>query len=85
MWTYILLGVNTKKRDVIYEDGELSWWCSGCKKWLPESEFYKKGDRLHARCKPCHIAECMRTRDPDNTRRIKREYAARRYKALKGL
>lgn len=61
-------------------DGRKQWFCPKCKDWLDEDCFYKttrtwSGVRNH--CKKCHTESVMRTRDPVNTRRIRRENMSR--------
>lgn len=72
-------------RKYIIEKGTKLWQCNGCKQWLPTDMFYKnKGNiisNITSRCKSCHIEQSMRTRDPDNTRRLRRESMRRMRKS----
>lgn len=61
-------------------DGIELFECSKCRKFLPKDAFYK--DKLSfagikSQCKICHRETTIKTRDPDNARRINREYMRR--------
>ncbi|HDY86591.1 MAG TPA: hypothetical protein ENH82_00575 [bacterium] len=56
------------------------WRCGKCKKFFPESGFYKNKRTLlgiTSECKKCHIQTAIKSRDKDNNRRLKRESAQR--------
>ena len=57
--------------------------CPGCKRELPESEFFRNranADGLAARCKPCHTAYQRKRRSDPKVLEAKRE-RERRYEA----
>jgi len=59
-----------------YEEGIEYWECPACKRWLPRSSFYsdkRTWNRIKSQCRNCHIRTAIRTRDKDNTNRIRRE------------
>lgn len=65
-----------QRKEPKYEDGTVYWQCSKCKQWLPETTFFSnKGsyNHLSSQCKKCHYETCIKTKDPDNARRISRE------------
>jgi len=68
------------KKNVI-RDGVQLWECTGCKQFLPAEAFYPHKDNrisgITARCKSCHTQQNIKTRDPDNARRVNREYMRR--------
>lgn len=69
-----------QKKEPIYEDGIEYWECPTCKKWLPNTEYYgdsRTPNKLRSQCKACHIKGTVYSRNPDNGRRINREYMAR--------
>ena len=69
-----------QKKESRYEDGIEYWECSKCSQWLPSTEYYtdpRTPNRLKAQCKSCHTEGSLKTRNPDNARRINREYMAR--------
>lgn len=54
--------------------------CNECRKFFPRSGFYtnkRMACGIHSACKSCHIQIAMKSRDPENTRKIRRESAAR--------
>ena len=56
------------------------WLCPLCKRWLPLKAYYKDKRTTNggtSRCKTCHMETSLRTRDPDNTRRLRREHMRR--------
>jgi len=69
-----------QRKEPRYGDGIEYWECSRCGKWLPNTEYYsdsRTGNGLKAQCRICHMKGCLATRDPDNARKINREYMAR--------
>lgn len=69
-----------QKKEPRYEDGTEYWWCSKCGQWLLRTKYYldkRSGNGLKAQCKKCHTVGAIKTCNPDNARRINREYMAR--------
>ncbi len=67
-----------------YKDGMVYWECSKCRRWLPATEYYsdsRNWNKLKAQCKQCHMKGSIASRNPDNARRINREYMARARKS----
>lgn len=61
-------------------DGVELWQCPRCGDHLPSSSFYpckRSPNGLKAQCRSCHLEGAVRTRDPDNTRRLGREHMRR--------
>lgn len=68
----------------IIMDGITCWACCTCKEALPPADFYsckRSPNGLKAQCKRCHNSTSIRTRDIENTRRIRRE-SGRRVRVL---
>lgn len=70
------------KRERVVVDGETLFRCGGeCQRFLPGSAFYKLSENINgirSRCKRCHRALVMRTRDVGSVRENKRRSEARR-------
>ena len=69
-----------KKKEPKTINGIKLWQCCTCKQWLPESEYYKDKrtpNGLKVQCKSCHTSTTIKTRNPENARRINREYMRR--------
>ena len=69
-----------QKKEPRYEDGIEYWECSTCRLWQIRKNYYKDkrtGNGLKSQCKKCHTQGGLDTRNPDNTRRLNREYMAR--------
>ena len=69
-----------QRKEPQYEDGIEYWECSKCSRWLPNTEYYydsRTGNGLKAQCKSCHTKGSLETRNPDNARRLNREYMRR--------
>jgi len=65
-----------QRKQPIYEDGTEYWECPTCKRRLPRSSFYpdkRTWNRIKSQCRNCHIRASIRTRDKDNTNRLRRE------------
>lgn len=63
-----------------YEDGIEYWECPTCRLWQVRGNFYhskRTWNGITSQCKKCHTNGNMETRNPDNARRINREYMAR--------
>lgn len=70
-----------RKRKPRTRSGIQQWQCSCCRRWKSGSEYYldkRTPSGLKAQCKACHTESSIRTRDPDNARRLTRESAAKR-------
>ena len=69
-----------QKKEPKYQEGIEYWECSKCHMWLPNTEYYidtRTGNGLKGQCRRCHTKGNIATRNPDNARRINREYMAR--------
>lgn len=56
------------------------WFCRKCDEWIPESHYYndkRTPNGLTAHCKKCHMEISIKTRNPDNKRKLNREYMRR--------
>lgn len=76
-----------QKKEPRYDDGIEYWQCSKCKMWLPNTEYYtdkRTGNGLKGQCRKCHTKGNIETRNPDNARRLNREYMARARKENPG-
>ena len=65
-----------QRKQPISIDGVECWRCSRCQGVFPRSDFYeskKTWNGIGCQCKRCHIATSIRTRDRENTRRLRRE------------
>ncbi len=69
------------QRKIPQYEGEVEYWeCSRCREWLPRESYYRHPQRwngISTECKKCHRKTVVETRDPENTRRINREYMGR--------
>ena len=55
------------------------WRCGKCRTWKAGSEFYcdkRTPSGLKSHCKPCHLAICISSRDPEAARATKRRSEA---------
>lgn len=69
-----------KRRRPVAVDGAECWRCTGCLALLPASAFYAATSNtsgLHSRCKPCHIAQSLASRDKNLARDANREHMVR--------
>lgn len=69
-----------QKKEPKYENGNLYWKCSTCQQWLPDSAYYSDNrtpNKLKSQCKECHTNTTIKSRNPENTRKINREYMRR--------
>ena len=61
--------------------GEVAFWeCKGCSCWFASERFFNATNNssgLSTRCRPCHCADSVRTRDPVRHRTQKRESVRR--------
>lgn len=65
-----------KRRQSQIVNGVRLWLCPNCKRWLPASSYYtskRTPNGLTSECRNCHIRTAIRTRDKENTNRIRRE------------
>lgn len=70
-----------KRRAMRTIDGVEHWRCSSCSRFLFATEFHRDNRIAHglkSECKKCHSKNLMKSRDPQNTRRLRRESEARR-------
>lgn len=64
------------KRETVERNGVTHWRCSSCKELFPPDGFHKNRRSplgITSACRKCHNATALRTRDPENTRRLRRE------------
>ena len=69
-----------QKKTPRYENGIVYWRCSLCGEWKLEDDYYKNNrtaNKLTVQCKQCHIQTAIKTRNPENKKRINREYMRR--------
>ena len=69
-----------EKRKPCILKNETVWYCPGCHGWKSSDGYYKDKrtpNGLKSQCKDCHIEGNMRTRNPENARRINREHMRR--------
>ncbi len=69
-----------QRKEPRYADGIEYWECPTCKRWLPRDDYYperRNRNGLKSQCKVCHTKGNLATRDPDNKRRLNREYMRR--------
>jgi NAD-dependent dihydropyrimidine dehydrogenase PreA subunit len=62
-------------------DGVECWLCPSCMLWVPRNGYYgdkRRWNGIKTQCKKCHTEGNIRTRDKENTRRLRRESMARR-------
>lgn len=70
-----------RRRACISVFGVTLWQCGHCRQFLPADRFHKSNRTLlglKSDCKQCHSEMSLRSRDPENTRRLRREAEARR-------
>jgi len=68
-----------RRRPVMIEGVE-HWLCPTCGESKPSSGYYKRQrnwNGIGTQCKACHCRGAMRTRDAENTRRLRRQSARR--------
>ena len=69
------------KRQCVVKAGIKLWQCASCGQYLPTESYYPKKDNaisgITSKCRECHTKESIKTRNPDNARRINREYMRR--------
>ncbi len=73
-----------QRKEPKIENGITLWKCPVCKNWLSEDAYYqnkRKLNKLTSLCKKCTIQRIVQTRNPENVRRISREWMRRARKS----
>jgi len=69
-----------QRKESKYENGVIYWQCTTCKEWKPEDEYYhdtRTANGLKSQCRKCHTQTGIKTRNPENAKRLNREYMRR--------